>query len=911
MADNFQSRQERRKQLEQNKKRNKNKKPNKSIFKRILFFLMIFAVIGVVAGGATFAYYVSTTPKIDESLLKDPISSKIYDEKGELLAEVGAENRDYVAYEDIPELVRDAVIATEDSRFFEHNGVDVLRLGSAVLANFTDGFGSQGGSTITQQLVKRSFLSPDKTLKRKSQELWLSLQIEQKYSKEEIFEMYVNKIYYGSGAYGIATAAETYFGKSLDELNLTEAATLAGLPQSPSAYDPFNHPEKAEKRRNIVLQLMNKHGYISESEMKEAQGIKIADTLLSDEERQSKDTTPYDSFVDVVIEEVEDKTDYNVFTDGLEIYTTIDKEAQEYVYKMLNSNDIIDFGDSDMQAGITLLDTTTGQIKAIGGGRNQTVQRGLNYATQIKRQPGSTAKPILDYGPAIEYLKWSTYEQVVDEEHAYSDGTPIRNYNGNYHGQMSIRQALAKSYNIPALKAMQAVGLDKSKEFGEKLGFDFSKGFFESYAIGGWDPGVSSLDLAGAYSAFGNEGIYNEPYAVTKIVLADDTEEKFTSEPVVAMKESTAFMVTDMLKSVMTSGTGTTANVSGLPVAGKSGTTNYTDDERDKYNISRSPVPDAWFVGYTTNYTAAIWTGGENRKDYLDKTEQKYAQRMFKALMSEVSEGKKTKDFKKPSSVVKVGVEKGSDPAALPSANTPSDQIVYEYFVKGTEPTKVSETYDSLEAPNVGVEYDEAAQQLKVSWSYPDMEGESVSFKVLQNIDNGGYQTLQTTTEKEVAIPNPTPGSIYQFSVTALVGDRESEPGTVSIQIPGEEEEIPEVPADDAEEGTGEDDGQNGEEQSEETPDQDDSEDAGDNGSENGNGNGNGSGNGSGNGNNNGNGNGNGSGGEGGNTGSGSGTGTSSSSGTISGSGSVSSSSTGIPTVLQSILFSRLFPFMF
>ncbi|MGN1402470.1 MAG: PBP1A family penicillin-binding protein [Bacillus sp. (in: firmicutes)] len=794
MADKeFQTRQER---------RNSKKKPKKgsdkgktSLFKRILFFLIIFIAVGVIAGAATFAYYVSTAPDLNEEALKDPISSKIYNEDGSvLIGELGTENRDYVAYEDIPQVVKDAVIATEDSRFYEHSGVDILRLGSAVVANFTDGFGSQGASTITQQLVKRSFLTPDKTLKRKAQELWLSLQIERKYSKEEIFEMYVNKIFYGAGANGIATAAETYYGKKLDELELHEVATLAGLPQSPSAYNPFEHPEKAEKRRNVVLQLMNKHGYISEAEMKEAQNVGISETLLTEEDRKADDLTAYDSFIDVVIEEIDKKTDFNVYTDGLEIYTTIDTNAQEYVYNMLNSSDVISFNDEKLQAGITLMDTGTGQIKAIGGGRNQKVKRGLNFATGIKRQPGSTIKPILDYGPAIEYLKWSTYEQIVDEEYSYSDGTPIKNYNGQYHGQMSIRTALAKSYNIPALKAMQAVGLEKSKEFGEGLGLDFGDEFYESYSIGGVDT-ISTRDMAAAYSAFGNEGVYTEPYAVSKIVLGDKTSVNLTPEPEVAMQDYTAFMITDMLKSVMTSGTGTTANVPGLPIAGKSGTTNFSKEDLNKYNYPSSGVPDAWFVGYTTDYTAAIWTGYQNKKDgYLNKEEQKYAQRMFKALMSNVSEGKNTKDFKKPNSVVKVGVEKGSNPASLPSEHTPSDQIVYEYFVKGTEPTSVSKTYDKLDAPsNLNVNYDSEANELTLSWSYSDSDGET-SFKVSQSIDNGGESVLSTTTDKSIKISSPSVGSIYKFSVTAIVGGSESDPASVTIQIPdpAAEEEVDE-----------------------------------------------------------------------------------------------------------------------
>ncbi|MGM9923387.1 MAG: PBP1A family penicillin-binding protein [Bacillus sp. (in: firmicutes)] len=865
MADNYQSREERRKSLQQNKKGRNSKKPkgkSPGLLKKIFLVLAIIVIVGIVGGAATFAYFVSSAPKIDEALLKDPVSSKIYavnaDGDKELIQEVGKEKRDYVNFEDIPQEVVDAVLATEDSRFYKHHGVDILRLGSAVIANFTEGFGSQGASTITQQLVKRSFLSNEKTLKRKAQELWLSLQIERKYSKEEIFEMYINKIFYGAQANGIATAAKTYFGKSLNELELYEAATLAGLPQSPSRYNPFQHPERAEKRRNVVLSLMNKHGYISESEMKEAQAVPIEKTLVPKDERESENTDPYDSFVDQVIEEVENKTDYNIFTDGLEVYTTMDIDAQKYVYNMLNTDEIVSYPSEKLQAGVTLLDTTTGEIRAIGGGRNQNVKRGFNYATDIKRQPGSTIKPILDYGPAIEFEKWSTAEPVVDEPYSYSNGTPINNYNNRYQGLMTAREALAKSLNIPALKAFQAAGLENSKEFGERLGFDFGDDFYESYSIGGMKTGVSPLEMAGAYSAFGNEGVYIEPHAVTKIVLGDKTTKiDLTPEPKVVMKDYTAFMVTDMLKTAVQSGTGTQANVPGLDVAGKTGTTNFDEADMRKYNIPESGVPDSWFVGYTTKYTAAIWTGYDDKKEYLGTQSQQLPKKMFKNLMSYVSQNVNTKDFKKPGSVTGVKIEKGTNPIRLASKYTPADKTSYEYFVKGTEPTKVSTTYDKLDAPTgLNVKYDEEQQAVSLSWNYAiDEDKGKPSFEVRASIDGGAAQTLTTTNDMAFSVANPTPGSTYSFSVIAISGGQKSDPASATIKIPdpneGEEEE--EVEEETPEDGANDDQEQENPEDGN-TPAPDDDNQTPGTTPKPGNGNGNGNGNGSndGNGNNNG-----------------------------------------------------------
>ena len=803
MTDKTRSREERRKQL-QNEKSKKTKKKKGGWFKKTMLAFLILIIAGLVGGIGLFAYYVSSAPELDEALLKDPVSSKIYDADGNLITEVGIENRDYVTFDEIPDTVVNAVLATEDSRFYEHHGVDVLRLASAVVANFTDGFGSQGASTITQQLVKRSFLTDEKSLKRKAQELWLSFQIERKYSKEEIFEMYINKIFYGERANGVATAAETYFGKSLDELDLAEAATLAGLPQSPSRYNPFNNPEGAETRRNVVLTLMNRHGYISEQEMKEAQGESLVAALLPEEERKSNtDSSYYNSFIDLVVEEVKEKTNHNIYTDGLEVYTTLDADAQSYVYDLLNSDDsAVNFPDDELQAGVVLLDTTSGEIRAVGGGRNQTGARTYNYATDIERQPGSTIKPILDYGPAIEYLQWSTYEQVVDEKYSYSNGTPINNYNDKYHGQMSIRQALAKSYNIPALKAFQAVGTENARKFGESLGLTLNKEeFFESASIGGMKTGVSPLVMAGAYSAFGNEGVYNEPHTVTKVVLQDKTTTlNLKPESKVVMEDYTAFMISDMLKSVMREGTGTAANVPGLPLAGKTGTTNYSEDELKKYGFPSSGVPDSWMVGYTTQYTTAVWTGySKKSSDYLSTESQQLAKKIFKYVMTEASKGVKTSDFKQPNSVVKSAVEIGSNPAALPSKHTPSDKITYEYFVKGTEPKTVSQSYDAIDAPtNLQVQYNEEANELFLTWDYPTEDDEDKpSFKVSATTDSGETVSVSQSGEMEARVSNPTPGAIYNFSVVAVVGSVNSDPASISIQVPGSSEEEPdEEPSD-------------------------------------------------------------------------------------------------------------------
>jgi len=835
MTDKYQTREERRKQLETSKKnapKKAKKKSGKNLFKRVLLILLTIGIIGIIAGGVTFAIMVKDAPELNPETLKDPISSTIYDKNNKEIAKVGAVNRDYVNYEDIPDLVKDAFIATEDSRFFKHHGIDPIRLGGAVIANFRNGFGSEGASTITQQVVKNFFFNqPQKTLNRKAQEAWLALELERKYSKEEIFEMYVNKIFMSENMSGVKTAAKVYFDKNLDELTLPEAALLAGMPQAPNAYNPFNNPERAEKRRNIVLSLMHQHGYISKAEMEEAQKASVEDSLVAKEDRKTNDL-PYDPFIKQVIAEIEKKyPDVNVFTDGLEIYTTMDKEAQEYVEELMYEGEIVPFPDEQFQAGITLLDTKTGGILALGGDRDPDIKLGTNYATDMKRQPGSTAKPILDYGPAVEHLKWGTYQTIVDERTTYSDGTPISNWDNSYKGSMTMRKALEMSRNIPALKAFQAVGAEKAKDFAVNLGIPLENAY-ESYAIGAFE--ASTLEMAGAYSAFGNEGVYNTPHAVRSFKLKDGTKINMEPKSKVVMQDYTAFLITDMLKGVLTSsdGTGNLANVPGLPVAGKTGTTNYSQEERTKWGITDSrSVPDAWFAGYTTNFTMAVWTGYTERKNPLTPgPNQKIAQQIFKAVMGHISEDVETADFKKPDSVETVKIEKGTFPARLASSYTPSSQIQTEYAVKGNILNEVSQKYNKPNTPTgVKATYNENSDEIDLSWDYGDKEG--VKFDVSVSVDGGANEQLTVTSDTSLKIAKPTPGSTYTFTVKAIKNDQDSDPASGSISVPAKiEEQPPEDPNETIDDEDDQDD-PNGED-SDDNQDDGDNEDS-DNGEEN------------------------------------------------------------------------------
>ncbi len=783
MADKYQTREERRK-LQQGKPANKkDKRKKRSIFKRLFLAFFLICLIGLLSGVATFAYYASNAPKLNKKMLTDPVASTIYDKYNKPVETIGSVNRNYVRYDDLPKLVEDAVLATEDDRFYKHHGIDPIRLGGAIWANVTRGFGSEGASTITQQVVKMSFLTDQKTLKRKAQEAWLSLQLERQYTKHEILEMYLNKIYMGNGVHGIATAAKYYYNKSLDELKLPQVAELAGIQQSPNNYNPFDNPELAEKRRNIVLSLMYQHHKITKQEMEEAKKVPITYGLVKKEKR-TKAKQKYDAFVDAVIDEVNSMGDYNVFTDGLKIYTTLDPKAQEYTEKMLNTNQVINYPDDKFQAGVTLLDTKTGEVRAIGGSRNPKVLRGINYAIDTKRSSGSTIKPILDYGPAIEYLKWSTYHQLMDTPTNYQHGNiPLHDWDGRYEGQMSMRTALYKSRNIPAYKTFMEVGFDNAKKFSSNLGFNFQN-LVESSSIG---EDVTSMQMAGAYAAFGNNGIYNKPHTVRKIVLRDgDTVVKNEIKPKIAMSDYTAYMITDMLKDVLTapSGTGRDAYVPGLNLAGKTGTTNYTDDEMRKWNIpTSSAVPDAWFAGYNTDYTCAIWTGYPERKNYIAPgPDQHIAQLMFKHLISYVEQGKNPEDFKMPNSVVKLPVEIGTNPAQKPSASTPKDKITYELFVRGhDEPSQISQTYSKLESPtNVKGNYNKDTNEINLSWNHPKA---NVTFEITSSLNKGSKKSLGATSDKTLTIADVKPGT-YTFEITAVQDGVRSKPAVISITVP-------------------------------------------------------------------------------------------------------------------------------
>ena len=591
----------------------------KGLFIKILLGILSFFCILFLAGVGLFWYYAKDAPELTDKKLDATVSSKLYTQDGELFEDLGAEKREKISANELPKTLEDAIVSVEDRRFYKHIGVDPIRIIGSALSNFTSG-GLQGGSTLTQQLIKLSFFSTsaeDQTLKRKAQEAWMAVRLEQKKSKQEILTYYVNKVYMSNGLYGMETASEMYFGKKLSELSLPQTALLAGMPQAPSAYDPYVYPDQAKKRRDTVLYTMLQNEKISQTEYDQAVNVPVTDGLQ--ELTQSDDNTKIvDNYVKEVINEVQEKTDKNVYTGGLEIYTNLDLDAQKKLYDIVNTDQYVSYPDDEMQVASTLIDTNTGKVKAQIGGRHiaEDVTLGNNLAVNTSRDFGSTMKPVTDYGPAFEYLKYSTGKTITDAPYNYEGtSTPVGNWDNQYMGTITLRQALYLSRNVPAVKLFNEVGSDKVASFLKNLGIEYST-IHQSNAISsnteeqdGTKYGASSLKMAAAYAAFANGGTYYKPQYVNKIVFQDGTEETYEPDGKTAMSPETAYMITDILKDTITEGTGTNAQIAGLYQAGKTGTSNYTDDEYAKLGISSGVYPDILFAGYTPNYSISVWTG--------------------------------------------------------------------------------------------------------------------------------------------------------------------------------------------------------------------------------------------------------------------------------------------------------------
>lgn len=657
--------------IKKNTKKKKKKIPKKKGFFGKLWSLILsimvvlmFTVGGVAVGGGLYGYslfktYQQSTPDLNVDLLNNPIPSEITDVNGNLIARVGSEERDEVSIEDVPKEYLDALISTEDSHFFKHNGFNVFRTLQAAVGNVLNGFGSQGGSTLTQQLIKLTFLDQnDTSLKRKTHEVTLAWELEDKFSKEDILEMYINKVYMGDGVYGVETAAEHFYGKPLKDLTIPQQALLAGIPQSPNNWNPYSNPEGAKRRRDIVLYRMLDESKISETEYDAYVNTPI-DAGLQPKEESSQIhffvEKEYQLYVDSIIKEVKRETGLDPYRAGLTIKSALNTEMQKVSNEITNTENIINYANDDMFVAFTIIENNTGRVIANGSGNRNTeiVNGGYNYATDIVRQAGSTMKPILAYGPAVEYLGYGGGDTIVDGPYKYSTGQSVNNYDMSFKGNITLSQALGGSRNIPALKLQAKVGTKKAFEFANKLGFSYTEDeYVESGVI---SANASPFEMAQGYSVFANGGKFIPSHFVVEVKDKNDKVVYTEPEGEQVMKDSTAYVVTSMLQTTVDKTYGTAYNkISkyGNDVALKTGTTNYSSQEKRQLGI-KSGVPDIWMIGYTPKHTIAIWIGFDSRSDAVVGTEQYKTREIFSNILKHL--GDRNQSFKVPKSVYQSG----------------------------------------------------------------------------------------------------------------------------------------------------------------------------------------------------------------------------------------------------------------
>lgn len=688
------------------KKEKKKKGKLRTFIKWFLIICFILGILACIAAGLFFMQIAKDAQEFDPNRLDRQESTIIYTANGEIITKLGAQKREKITYDQMSENLINAIIATEDSRYFNHNGFDLPRFLKASVSQLLRKDGG-GASTITMQVSKNNYTSRTSEgiegIKRKFTDIYRAMfQLEKKYTKEEILEFYVNDNYMGGGAYGVEQACLTYFGKHAKDLNLAEAAMIAGLFQSPGGYDPFLFPEACESRRQTVLYLMERHGYITSEERAAASKMTVDKLLNATDDDDESSNNEYMGFVNTVVAEVIKDTGYDPYTTPMKIYTTLNTTKQDEINKILKG-ETYTWKNPAVDMGVAMIDTQTGAILAVSTGRhNMYSAKVLNYAT-IKHQIGSTAKPLFDYGPAIEYLNWSTGTLIVDEEHGYSSGGTVNNWDLKYMGMMTIQDALRMSRNIPAIKTFQSLDMQNIKTFTSNLHLspELENGIIhEAHSIGGY-AGESPVDLAAAYNAFANGGYYITPHSYTKIEYRDTGEvvEKKV-EKIRAMSEETAYMVMSMLMATPSYALGPFASIPGVTYGAKTGTTNFPDSAFKQYGLPTGAVNDFWVVGSSPDYTISLWYGYDSVKKeniqagYVNKVGDYQHEKLFQLLGTALFE--KGTTFTKPTNVVEIKIEKDSYPLALPSANTPEDLIITALFKKGTEPTEVSPRFDTL-----------------------------------------------------------------------------------------------------------------------------------------------------------------------------------------------------------------------
>lgn len=665
-----------------------------------LLFILIFII------GTTITIYISILfqdSKLESfSYAQETTPSYIYDKDDKVVKELNRKYKLNVTYEELPEQFIAALLCAEDLRFFSHPGIDFSRLIAAMLNNIKSGSFAQGASTLTQQLIKNTHLSNDKTIERKIKEIIMSLKLEQKMSKKEIITSYANLILFDGITPGVNNASNKFFGKNIWEVNVVEAASLAALVKSPTIYNPIRHPEKNKERRNIILKTMYEEGYISCPIYEKA--ILIETEALLKKEEVSFESYPYQAYIDIVYKQVEEMTGLDPYSTPMKIYTHLDKELQSQLDDIQDGVDEnIKFIDEEQQLAASVIDNNTGALIAVIGGRNYKGERLLNRAYDVKRQPASTIKPILSYALAFEYLNWSDVHVVNDVPYTYpGTNKNVQNVDSRYMGEMLLEEALGYSRNTVALDTLQKVinktSLNTVLDYMEKINFlDCEKEKFNmSYGLGGMYKGVTPTELAAAYAMFPSGGIYRNPLTIRKIVFEDGTIKYFNNEEERLLSEESAFKMCNVLKNVVNNNYWSmgTLKQKNRDIAAKTGTSNFDYNTLSQLNYPNGASKDIWYAGFSRDYTVSVWTGFDvhkkNAKTYFAKSGDSRVLIAKKVLNKILNlKAKENNYFEKPDSLYKVNVVRGVYPYVLPDEYTPSYMIVAGYFKKEEIPTQI------------------------------------------------------------------------------------------------------------------------------------------------------------------------------------------------------------------------------
>lgn len=728
--------------------------------KRLTLLAVLFACVFLPLALFISVFDVFSWQMLDKTLLASLAqTTSLYDRNGDLLSEVrGTENRTLVRLDDIPKHTQLAFLAAEDLRFYSHPGIDVYRILGAIKNNILRGSFAEGASTITQQLAKLTHLSTEKTLRRKLEEIHLALQIEKEYSKDEILEMYLNTVYFGRGAYGIQSAARAYFDCDTSELTLTQSAALAAIIKAPSNYAPHIDPQLNKNRRTYILGVMLENDFIDRTAYDEA----MKESLWVIAEQEDKEV--YSWYIDEVLRSAQELLNLSadeIISGGLKIYTAFDPELQRAADSTYQNTSLFPANASDgtpAQSAMAVIDVQNGAIRALIGGRDYSVRRGLNRATQMRRQPGSALKPLAVYGPALE-LGYTTSSVLLDEKTSFSGGYTPQNAGDKYYGRVTMRTAIRNSLNTTAVRLLEEIGIDASVRYLKQMGIPVEESDRNlSLALGSMTHGVTPVELAASYAPFANGGTYYEPYCIERIEDQNGTllyERQVQGKRVISAQN--AYLMTSLLQSVITNGTGTRMQAANMPLAGKTGTVSMNGGNRD-----------IWMAAYNPDISVTVWMGFD-QTDAAHKipngiTGGKNTASLCAAFFKEAYAGKKKPGFTQPEGLVWLTIDQQAIAARgsvmLASSTTPQSAKLSEVFTTSNRPYAVSDVWNAPATPtSFSIGHDESGYPL-------------LRFKAA---DSARYRIQRDSSEESVILTELLGGS----GETMTYSDLSAKPGVV------------------------------------------------------------------------------------------------------------------------------------